>query len=54
MLADEAQNLEPLQVRLIAAVCGTDGEVVAAVDTSQRTQMYRGACEDVRAALVAY
>jgi len=51
LFVDEAQEMDALQVRLVAALAGSAGRVVAAVDTVQRTQMYRGAVPDVAAAL---
>jgi superfamily I DNA/RNA helicase len=48
---DEAQNLDPLQVALLARSAGATGRVLAAVDPSQRTQAYRGACQDAVAEL---
>lgn len=53
LFVDEAQEMDALQARLVAALAGETGRVAAAVDSWQRTQMYRGAAPDAAAALEA-
>lgn len=53
VFVDNGQEMDALQARLVAALAGTEGRIVAAVDTWLRAQMYRGAVPDAKAALEA-